>query len=559
MQHDFIPSRVILAIDPGDGPRGKHTLRIQRFQKWLEDYGISHIDRFVFLDFAADVATRGVLFDLQKSVLHVLPDCEFLKSELHAATVDHRRRVDGLRMRRDILQASWWQPFMPQSRMDKLHIHEVKRLDEWLRYLHEREIRFPRSQDYIHFSEKWDSEASLMALKNTFGKLEIPKIPWVLEELDLAIYAIRAKRLGSGKKKRTTWRLSKSVSKDALPMNWLKILDDVKSGGGEGTPLSPGFLPTVEVALRTLCFCCEKLGLPCEINRKTVLAFVDELKRREAANSTIEINISALGRFAKVLGVEQTVMEDLRSIQVDFFHKKQGDIPKKFNRLDEVGSVSNVLGRATDLLAASRTEQSLEFRVAKLNAAASLALFSLIPLRVRDTNLLWGIHVSYTGQRYRLDVRTSKCGTEFHGEICDFVTPFLDALLLRGCDETFLNLKRNEALRSGQALFAHANGRHISDNRVANLWKRHIGCGPHIARSIVHTELGKIGPEGVEMALSLCAQRDAKTAKFYQGKAMHDALLLKGHGLLISGFSNDILEKYFTSIETDVEAVQIGK
>lgn len=553
MQHDPISSCDLLRIEPEDRPRGKHTLRIQRFQRWLKDRDVPHVDRFVFLDFAANVATRGVLADLQKSLLRVLPDREFLRGELHAAVVDHRRRVDGVRMRTEILQAEWWLPFLPQSRMDRLHIHEVSRLDEWLKYLHDRDILYPRSQDYIEFAGKWDSEVPLTALKATFNKLEVPQIPWVAEELDLAISAIRAKRSGSGKKARSSWRLTKSVNRDALPTEWQNILADVEAGGGEGTPLSPGFLPTVEVALRTLCFCCQDLELPREINRRTALALVNELKRRKATNATIEINISALRRFAAVLGLDQGGMADLRNIERDFFCKKQSDIPKKFARLDELGSIDGVLGRAVDLLAASRSERSLELRVAKLNAAATLALFSLIPLRVKDTNLLWGVHVTHTGQRYRLDIRTSKCGTEFHGEICDFVTPFLDALLLRGSDETYLGMKRQEALHSKQALFAHANGRHMSNRRVANLWQRHIECGPHIARSVVHTELGRMGREGVEMALSLCAQRDSRTAKFYQGKAMRDALLLEANGLLLSGFSNEIIEKHFPSIEIDLE------
>ena len=93
MQHDPISSRDLLRIEPEDRPRGKHTLRIQRFQRWLKDRDVHHVDRFVFLDFAADVATRGVLADLQKSLHRVLPDWEFLRGELHAAVVDHRRRV----------------------------------------------------------------------------------------------------------------------------------------------------------------------------------------------------------------------------------------------------------------------------------------------------------------------------------------------------------------------------------------------------------------------------------------------------------------------------------
>lgn len=60
-----------------------------------------------------------------------------------------------------------------------------------------------------------------------------------------------------------------------------------------------------------------------------------------------------------------------------------------------------------------------------------------------------------------------------------------------------------------------------------------------------------MGRDGVEMALSLCAQRDPKTAKFYQGKAMHDALLLESNQVLISGFSEDVIAKHFPSMSNE--------
>lgn len=211
MQTDRISSRDLLEIALHGRPHGKNTLRIQRFQRWLKDRLDSPVDRFVFLEFAADVATHGVLIDLEKSLLCALPDRNFLKTELRAAVVDHGRRVYGARMRSEILQADWWRPFMPQSNMDKLHIHEVSRLDEWLRFLHERGIRSPKSQDYIDFAGKWASEVPLTALQTAFRRLEIPKVPSVEEELDLAISAIRAKRTGSGRKSRCSWALTKSV------------------------------------------------------------------------------------------------------------------------------------------------------------------------------------------------------------------------------------------------------------------------------------------------------------------------------------------------------------
>lgn len=549
MQHETVSSSEILAIKPGGRPHGKHSLRIRRFQKWLEKHNAPAIDRFVFLDFAEAVGTRGVLVDLQKSLPRLLPNRELFKLELQAAVIDHRRRVEGNKMRSEILQAKWWRPFLPQSNLDQLHIHEVSRLNDWLQYLHNHNIRSPVSQDYMSFAAKWESEVPLVSLQSTFNKLDIPKVPSIEEELNLAISALRARKKRTGVKSRTSWPLQLSVSRSALPSCWQDILTFVETDNRQSVPISVGFLPTVEVALRTLCYCCHKLGLPVEINRETSLALVAELTRRNAANSTIQITVSALWRFARVLRVSDEVLDNLRNIERDFNRKSEADVPKKFETLDKIGSVNNVLGRAVNLLSASRSQRSLELRMANLNAATAVALFALIPLRVADTNMKWGEHLTHTGGRYRMDLSTSKCGVEFHGEICDFVTPFLDALLLRGCDTIFLERKRNEALQAKKPVFAHANGRHISNKCVRNYWQRHIGCGPHIARSVVHTELGTMGLKGVEMALSLCAQRDPRTAKFYQGKAMHDALLIQSNLLLLSGFSDADIREHFPAIE----------
>ena len=551
MPHEPISSDEVLSVRVEGGQRGKHSLRIRRFQRWLEQHDIIGIDRFVLLGFAKSVGTRGVLSYLQESMLQVLPDRRHFEVELAAAVTDNRRRVDGKKMRSEILQAEWCHPFLPQRNMDRLHIHEVKRLDDWLHFLSDKEIRSPTSQDYMSFAARWASESALIALQTAFNKLDIPKVPSIEEELNLAISSLRARRQGTGSKYRASWPHALSVSRAALPENWKDILDLIENGNTEGIPISSGFLPTVETALRTLCYCCEKLELPFDIDRSTTLALVAELQSRKATSSTIEINVSALHRFAQVIPSSEAVLNDLSGIARDFHRKRKRDIPKKFEKLDKIGSVSNILGRATDLLAASRKQRSLELRMAKLNAATALALFTLVPLRVADTNMLWGEQLTHTGVRYRLDLCTQKCGVEFHGEICDFVSPFLDALLLRGCDERFLSMKRNEALQKQLPLFAHSNGRHISRKCVANYWQRHIKCGPHIARSLVHTELGRMGRDGVEMALSLCAQRDPKTAKFYQGKAMHDALLLESNQVLISGFSEDLIAKHFPSMSNE--------
>jgi hypothetical protein len=538
---------------PEEAVRLKDTIRFDRFQAWLENSDCSFIDRFTMLEFGAQIGTRGCLSDLESTLLLYLPKSSEMMQEVRAAVLDHRRRVDGLTMRVDVLKAHWWLPFLPHTNIDVLHIHEVNRLDAWLSWMHERKLAAPTAKDYVDFAKQWDSEAPLMSIKKSFQKLNIPKVPTVEIELDQAISFIRSNRNNAGTNIRKSWPLEKSAKESELPAEWQDILLMLENGKSPKMEKCPAkkFLPTIKVALRTLCFCCNRADRPICINKETVLLLVGELKLRKNKASTINIYLSALKRFMLHLDCNLASQNTVAKIESEWNKRRNLEVPKKFARLIEVGSTQIVLGTAIDLLSEARSVPSLELRLAKLNAAVALALFALIPLRVADTNLSWGEHVTFRNGRYRLDIVTSKTGGEFHGELCDFLTPFLDALLLRGCDEHFLTAERTKAKKERRHLFSHSNSRHMSEKRVKNLWDKHVGCGPHIARSLIHTELGEMGPSGVEMALSLCVQRDPRTAKFYQGKAMNDALLIQGNLELLSGFTDEEISRKFTALEND--------
>jgi hypothetical protein len=553
LQPDDLRSAVVLSIVAGGTPHQKHALRINRFQNWLRKSGRPIVDRFAILDFSAEIGTRACLSDLEKSLLKYLQKSSDLMAEVRAAVLDHRRNIDGLPMRVDVLKAPWWKPFLPHTNIDVLHIHEVNRLDEWLHWMQKRKLTAPTASDYADFAKKWKSESPLMSIKKSLKKLDIPKVPTVEIELDQAISSIRSERNNAGKKVRMHWPLRKSAKETDLPTLWqdtLKMLESGKSPKMESCP-ARGFLPTIKVALRTLSFCCKRADTPVRIDKETIILFVRELETRKNKASTIQIYVSALRRFMVHLDSDQVSVATIAKIERECKRKQNSEVPNSFKRLTEVGSTRAVLSKAIDLLTDARCEASLELRLAKLNGAVALALFALIPLRVADTNLRWGVHITFRNDRYRLDITTSKTGGEFHGELCDFLTPFLDALLLRGCDERFLKAEREKAEKEGRHLFSHANNRHMSDKRVSNLWDRHVGCRPHIARSLVHTELGKMGPSGVEMALSLCVQRDPRTAKFYQGKAMNDALLIQGNLALLSGFTDEEITQNFDALTSD--------
>jgi hypothetical protein len=188
----------------------------------------------------------------------------------------------------------------------------------------------------------------------------------------------------------------------------------------------------------------------------------------------------------------------------------------------------------------------------RLNHAASLALFVLLPVRLSDTCLVWGRDIVWDGTGYFVAFVTNKTRAPVRRRLPAFLTPVLDALLLRGLDEAFLPAVREKALREQRPMLALRSEHKVFDEYVSHAWRRHFGTGQHISRTLVHTQLGKLGPEGVEAALEACVQRDERTRKFYQGKAVADSLLITGQNVLIEDLSDEELENYFPDLDPEM-------
>lgn len=526
---------------------------VGRFCNWLSSSASDSVDRHMFLAYGAARGTRAVLTDLEKALAECLPEQHDVRKELRAAVLDHRRRVDGMEMVVDMVRAPWWMPFMENCDLDCLSILEFKRLNAWLSWMHERGRRDPSTDDFLEFFKEAVSEAPLLSLQAAVSKLGLPEIPALTLALPAAIAKKRAMTKGrKTPRPRTYWPRSRSVAAEELPLDWRDTLAllrsrDELSGVKE---LSAESINSQEKRLRELAKSCASSGLPATLTVTSLANHIRAMKARGCSATACDISASFLVRFAGYHGVDQRDLSEMKALHRQLKRASKGDVPRKFQRLTVVGSIENVLGKAADLLHQAREQKSLKLRVSYLNGACALALFALVPLRVNDSNLQWGKNVTYDGECYRLYVRTGKAGNVFKGPLAEFVTPFLEALLLRGCDKVYLDDFRRSAELEQRHLFAPADGGHLSDKCVANLWARHIGCRPHIARTLVHTELGRMGADGVAQALALCAQRDPATAKFYQDKALTDALLLRSNEMLLKGFTEAEVEALFAGEET---------
>lgn len=528
---------------------GSRRRAVDRFLGWLENRAEGSVDRHLFLAYGAARGTRAALSDLEKALMGCLPAHHSCLSELRAAVLDHRRRVDGKTMVVDIVSASWWRPFAANCDLDRLTILEVRRLDSWLSWMHDNDRTTPTADDFLKFGADFDSAAPLVSLHAALSKLELPAIPALALELPKAIAKKRAITRGQEPpRRRTHWPRKYSVAREELPADWRETLDLMHSSQdvmSDAAGPSKNTVQSHERRLRELAWSCRASGVPVALDARALSLHAKLLRGRQCRATSCEINASFLVRFAEYHGVDQREIEEMKVIVRRLKDSASDEVPQKFERLRKVGSTQTVLGTATKLLRKAEQQQSLKHRVSHLNGASALALFSLVPLRVIDSNLQWGKHVSFDGVRYRMHVGTSKNGNLFVGPLVEFLTPFLDALLLRGCDPCFLDDIRRQAEAKQLHLFAHSDAGHLSDRCVANLWARHVGCKPHIARTMVHTELGQMGAQGVAQALALCAQRSPQTAAFYQGKAMRDALLLESNELLLKGFSEEEVEAIF--------------
>jgi hypothetical protein len=263
------------------------------------------------------------------------------------------------------------------------------------------------------------------------------------------------------------------------------------------------------------------------------------------------MRVDALLRFARYTSAPADLVEALGIALERRKLEKEKVLALKHRKAAEIGAVRTVLEKAVEQLARSRTERTLTWRMTRLNQAASLALFVLLPVRLSDTCLVWGRHIGWDGDSYFVNFITNKTRAPVRRQLPAFLTPFLDALLLRGLDEAFLPAVRERVIKDRRPLLALRSERKVFDAYVSHAWRTHFGTGQHISRTLVHTQLGKLGPEGVEAALFACVQRDERTRKFYQGKAVADALLITSHDLLTDDLTDEEFEEYFPNLDIE--------
>ena len=83
-------------------------------------------------------------------------------------------------------------------------------------------------------------------------------------------------------------------------------------------------------------------------------------------------------------------------------------VPPKFGRLDNLPGLAASWGLAADLLTQSKAATRRQTKLRLLTETSVGAIWTLLPLRLDDGQLLWGRDLRPNDTRYGVDIETRK-------------------------------------------------------------------------------------------------------------------------------------------------------
>ncbi|TCS60191.1 hypothetical protein EDD52_1158 [Primorskyibacter sedentarius] len=555
MAYDTRPREEILAAPhfdtlraaPGMTQVGRRELRtLDRFFTFAAERGIAVPAVADFLAFVAGDRSTRRLDDLRTALDRLLPDGTPVRETVRAAIREKRPRSRSCdwRSREELRDDPLLAPYRDMPAFNYVPLEDLRVLARFLTFTQARGINVPTEADFLAFTADTRSSRRLRSLKSALDRL-LPGNPAVHVVLAEAIEAKSPPRSGQGP---GTPRAVATRRVDAaeLPEAWRALLARMRLGALPMHTAVPAasVIDSMEETLREYVKVQRDAGADVAISIEGVRRFEasraahaaarKDPKYRDHGNrpATRHTAVMRLRQFGAALGLDPLLLVALREHEALLRRDIGTVVPLKFAKLDKLPGLKATWATATRLLAESVEAPRRQTRLRLLNEAVIVALWTLLPLRLRDGQLLWGRDVLFDGTRYRVDIVTAKEDEPLRGALHGVLTPFLDALVLRGLDPIWLEEMRDRAMAEGPPLFRSVDGRQLAACYPSTVWRTHFRTGAHISRSQVHTEMGQLGPEGVEAALALAAQRDPRTASHYQGKAVAAARRRKGQDMV---------------------------
>ena len=490
---------------------------------------------------------------------------EVLAGETHPATRAVATALSGLRhgrrkgthhrdhrTREAILLAPWWASFRDLPGAATAPLNELRAVDRYLSHCAREGLPGGEMESFLDFVKEKRSSMLLITVRDGLEKLLSAAHPavTVADQARGRKEAERAARRRPAAPALPKARpLEHSAPYDALPERWKALFERMRTGARVGGKrYSPASIENMTYAARQLAHEARLAGLPAELSLDTVRAYDAALEARGARPSGLGQIFMSLHALGGLLAVEQGLLDDLKDLAAHYLRESTKQVKLKERKLADLPDLAAVFDKANALLDEAEVTTDRRKKPTLYVDAGALAFLSIVPLRNLDTVLRWGCHVTFgddgdaadrepgdgsePAPGYFLDLSTSKRDVDLSGPLAPILTPFLDALILRGRDERLLPQLRREAMATRSPVFPKARGGARRPRCLSERWHARLGVGSGISRTRIHTLLGNLGAHGVRAALALCAQRSPRTQKWYQAEALARRRMLGGQEMI---------------------------
>ncbi|MCR9111482.1 MAG: hypothetical protein NXH94_21805 [Rhodobacteraceae bacterium] len=507
-----------------------------------------------FLNFAAEDSSPRRLENLRTALDRLLPvGTPVLRTVRDAIRVKRpRSRVCDRTDRETLLSEPLLAPYRDLPAMADLKLEDLRAFVRFLEFAEARSIEVPSVEDYLAFASDVTLSRRLRSLKTAIETLMpgSPAAHVILADAIAQKSPASVSRAGTKSRSAATRR----VEFEALPENWRAHLRKMQIGAvaSDKRAYSTSVLQNMTETLREYA----KVQIDAGVD---VAITIDGIRRMEARRTALAPNadkarymhqgnrpatrhtaVMRLRQFAESMGIDTLTISAIRMHENALRKELNSVVSLKFARYDRLPGLNATWRLAHELLEESRATKRQQTKLRLINEAFCIAFWSLIPLRLADGQLLWERDISLNGTQYRIDIDTRKAGEPLRGCLHPKLAPFLDALLCRGMNDHYLEHFREEAISQRLPLLRDLSGKQLSKSYPSAVWRRHMGTGAHIARTRIHSELGQLGAEGVEIALAINAQRDQRTQKAYQTAQVARAQQKRGQEMI-----NDLLAEAF--------------
>ena len=322
-----------------------------------------------------------------------------------------------------------------------------------------------------------------------------------------------------------------SVSLEQIPKTWQRAIKEMKSTRNQvdrgiltlddRVPPSGKVIAKLERSARQLVFAANEVGLNPALDMPCVRAFLAASKGRGTKP------ITRCARLKELMVLACWIDEDDHAEILNAMRRKKNQLDRLAQRQrkqKEEWLIQNPI-EVVDcwMLAEELLQEAMSMPsgyTARLDLtldALAIALAVNVPLRIGDLHRIQiGVHMirSFERDTWTVDLRCEKMGNDYVAELWPELTPFLDAVVLAGRSEGILAARLREL--DGQYLFAKY-GQKLGAGWVSTAWRRHIGTGEHIVRTLWHEEA--LDDADTWMALVLCGQDGGDAvARHYQVK-----------------------------------------